>query len=230
MAKVRVHELAKKYDVPSKDVLSMLSDLGEFVKAPSSTVEPPVVKRFEDKYGADLATKAEEKAAKKAAKKAPAKKAAAAPAEVAVDAPAAEPAPAPAEPAVAEERSEPLFKPGPRPRKVVEAPPEPDAETHSRPPSRSTTLRSSLPLRQAPTVAKRLPNRLRAQGPASSPAPPGPPRRPRRATTRSPRRRAWAAGPRRPPVARLHRVPVAATSAHPARRAAATECRDPTRR
>ena len=101
MAKVRVHELAKKYDVPSKDVLSMLSDLGEFVKAPSSTVEPPVVKRFEDKYGADLATKAEEKAAKKAAKKAPAKKAAAAPAEVAVDAPAAEPAPAPAEPAAA---------------------------------------------------------------------------------------------------------------------------------
>jgi translation initiation factor IF-2 len=78
VAKVRVHELAKKYDVPSKDVLSMLSDLGEFVKAPSSTVEPPVVKRFEDKYGADLATKAEEKAAKKAAKKAPAKKAAAA--------------------------------------------------------------------------------------------------------------------------------------------------------
>ena len=74
MAKVRVHELAKKYDVPSKDVLSMLSDLGEFVKAPSSTVEPPVVKRFEDKYGADLATKAEEKAAKKAAKKAPAPK------------------------------------------------------------------------------------------------------------------------------------------------------------
>ena len=42
MAKVRVHELAKKYDVPSKDVLSMLSDLGEFVKAPSSTVEPQV--------------------------------------------------------------------------------------------------------------------------------------------------------------------------------------------
>ena len=77
MAKVRVHELAKKYDVPSKDVLSMLSDLGEFVKAPSSTVEPPVVKRFEDKYGADLATKAEEKAAKKAAKKPAAKKKAA---------------------------------------------------------------------------------------------------------------------------------------------------------
>ena len=62
MAKVRVHELAKKYGVPSKDVLSMLSDLGEFVKAPSSTVEPPVVKRFEDKHGAELLAKAEEKA------------------------------------------------------------------------------------------------------------------------------------------------------------------------
>jgi translation initiation factor IF-2 len=69
VAKVRVHELAKKYGVPSKDVLSMLSDLGEFVKAPSSTVEPPVVKRFEDKYGADLTAKAEAAAAKKAAKK-----------------------------------------------------------------------------------------------------------------------------------------------------------------
>jgi translation initiation factor IF-2 len=68
VAKVRVHELAKKYDVPSKDVLSMLSDLGEFVKAPSSTVEPPVVKRFEDKYGADLSAKAEAKAAKQGEK------------------------------------------------------------------------------------------------------------------------------------------------------------------
>src|SRR6187200_3002832 len=115
VAKVRVHELAKKYDVPSKDVLTMLGELGEFVKAPSSTVEPPVVKRFEDKYGADLATKAEEKAAKKAAKKAPAKKAAEKPAEVAVEAPAAEPAPVQAEPAATEVAAEPLFKPGPRP-------------------------------------------------------------------------------------------------------------------
>ena len=76
MAKVRVHELAKQYDVTSKEVLGMLSELGEFVKAASSTVEPPVVKRFQDKYGAELTAKAEAKAAKKAAKKAPAKKAA----------------------------------------------------------------------------------------------------------------------------------------------------------
>ena len=44
MAKVRVSELAKKYGVQSKDVISMLSDLGEFVKAPSSGIEPPVVR------------------------------------------------------------------------------------------------------------------------------------------------------------------------------------------
>ncbi|HEY6931845.1 MAG TPA: translation initiation factor IF-2 [Marmoricola sp.] len=98
MAKVRVHELAKKYGVPSKDVLSMLSDLGEFVKAPSSTVEPPVVKRFEDKYGADLTAKAEAAAAKKAAKKAGAKKAApAAEAPAAAEAPVQAPAVTPAE-------------------------------------------------------------------------------------------------------------------------------------
>ena len=54
MAKVRVHELAKQYDVTSKEVLGMLSELGEFVTAASSTVEPPVVKRFQEKYGAEL--------------------------------------------------------------------------------------------------------------------------------------------------------------------------------
>ncbi len=138
MAKVRVHELAKKYDVPSKDVLKMLNDLGEFVKAPSSTVEPPVEKKFEEKYGAELLAKAEAKAAKKAAKKAPAKKAAdagdsgdavaAAPAET--DAPPAEAPvaePEVAQPAAKAEPAAPRFTPGPRPR--VQAEPEPEQET-----------------------------------------------------------------------------------------------------
>ncbi len=122
MAKVRVHELAKKYDVPSKDVLKMLNDLGEFVKAPSSTVEPPVEKKFEDKYGAELLAQAEAKAAKKAAKKAPAKKAAAAaepsedaaPAEVAAEAPVETPA----------AKTSP--RPGPRTQTEPEAPAEPE--------------------------------------------------------------------------------------------------------
>jgi translation initiation factor IF-2 len=133
VAKVRVHELAKKYDVPSKDVLTMLGELGEFVKAPSSTVEPPVVKRFEDKYGVDLAAKAEAKAAKKAAKKAPAK--AAEPAEApAAEAPAAE-APAQAtevaQPAAKAEPAAPRFTPGPRPR--VQAVPEPEPQPAAEP-------------------------------------------------------------------------------------------------
>ncbi|MGH3364803.1 MAG: translation initiation factor IF-2 N-terminal domain-containing protein, partial [Nocardioidaceae bacterium] len=91
MAKVRVHELAKEFGVESKVVLAKLGEMGEFVKSASSTVEPPVVKRFTDKFGDELQSAAE----KKAAKKAPAKKAAAKPAEPEAAAPATE-APAPA--------------------------------------------------------------------------------------------------------------------------------------
>ena len=120
MAKVRVHELAKKYDVTSKEVLGMLSELGEFVKAASSTVEPPVVKRFEDKYGAELSAKAEAVAAKKAARKAPAKKAAEAPEA----AEAAEAAEAPAAPAAESAPAEPAAQPAPVEAPAAEAPAE----------------------------------------------------------------------------------------------------------
>jgi translation initiation factor IF-2 len=37
--KARVHELAKELGVSSKQVLSKLQDLGEYVKSPASTVE-----------------------------------------------------------------------------------------------------------------------------------------------------------------------------------------------
>ena len=77
MAKKRVSELAKEYGVTSKEVLALLTEMGEFVKAASSAVEPPAVQRFEKTYGDELRAKAEAAAAKKAAKKAPAKKAAA---------------------------------------------------------------------------------------------------------------------------------------------------------
>ena len=39
MAKVRVYELAKELGVESKTVLSMLKDMGEFVRSASSTVD-----------------------------------------------------------------------------------------------------------------------------------------------------------------------------------------------
>jgi translation initiation factor IF-2 len=77
VAKARVHELAKEFGVPSKDVLAALKDMGEFVKSASSTVEAPVARRLEELHGDAWKKAAEEKAAKKAAKKAPAKKAAA---------------------------------------------------------------------------------------------------------------------------------------------------------
>ncbi|MDO5493712.1 MAG: translation initiation factor IF-2 N-terminal domain-containing protein, partial [Nesterenkonia sp.] len=46
MAKARVHELAKELGITSKDALAKLQDMGEFVKSPSSTVEPPVAKKL----------------------------------------------------------------------------------------------------------------------------------------------------------------------------------------
>jgi len=100
---VRVHELAKEFGVPSKVILSTLSDMGEYVKSASSTVEAPVIRRLKEEHGDELA--------KLGAKSAPAKKAAAkaAPKEeppVEVDAPAAE-APVPTAPPEAEEGAPP---------------------------------------------------------------------------------------------------------------------------
>ena len=67
MAKVRVYELAKELGVESKTVLSMLKDMGEFVRSASSTVEAPVERRLKEKLASEPPP----------VKKAPAKKAAA---------------------------------------------------------------------------------------------------------------------------------------------------------
>ncbi|THV43241.1 translation initiation factor IF-2 [Glycomyces buryatensis] len=49
-AKPRVHELAKELGTTSKEVLAKLSDMGEFVKSASSTVEAPVARRLRQQY------------------------------------------------------------------------------------------------------------------------------------------------------------------------------------
>ena len=74
MSKVRVYELAKALGVESKDIISKLEEVGEYVKSASSTVEAPVIRRLHDKF-----PELKEAAAKAPApaKKAPAKKAAA---------------------------------------------------------------------------------------------------------------------------------------------------------
>ncbi|MGH1564860.1 translation initiation factor IF-2 [Mumia sp. DW29H23] len=107
MAKVRVHELAKEFGVTSKEVLSALNDMGEYVRSASSTVEPPVIRRLTEKYGDDFRAKGAKKTSKRPA---PAK-----PAPVAESG-----APAAAEPA-----TKPAPTPGaptPGPRKKAEAP------------------------------------------------------------------------------------------------------------
>ena len=50
MAKVRVYELAKEFGVESKVVLAKLSDLGQFVRSASSTIEAPVVRKLKESF------------------------------------------------------------------------------------------------------------------------------------------------------------------------------------
>ncbi|WP_035950760.1 hypothetical protein, partial [Knoellia flava] len=63
----------------SKVLLERLNDMGEYVKSASSTIEAPVVRRYQEKFPVEKAAPAEAPA-KPAAKKAAAKPAAAAPA------------------------------------------------------------------------------------------------------------------------------------------------------
>nr|MBA2560975.1 translation initiation factor IF-2 N-terminal domain-containing protein [Propionibacteriales bacterium] len=72
MAKARVHELAKEFGVPSKNVLEALKDMGEFVKSASSTVEAPVARRLEELHGVAWKAAAAAKATKKSAAPGPA--------------------------------------------------------------------------------------------------------------------------------------------------------------
>ncbi|MFJ5959793.1 translation initiation factor IF-2 [Pseudarthrobacter oxydans] len=145
MAKVRVHELAKELGITSKDAVTKLQELGEFVRSASSTIEAPVVRKLRNAFP-DAAPKAAAPAAAPkaaapaaearpstpapgpAAPKAPAPKAeapapaapaapaqAAAPAAPAASAPAAPAAPAPAAPSTG-------AKPGARPAPKAETP------------------------------------------------------------------------------------------------------------
>lgn len=52
MAKLRVYELAKELGVDSKTIMTKLTEMGEFVRSASSTIEPPVVRKLRDVYPA----------------------------------------------------------------------------------------------------------------------------------------------------------------------------------
>jgi len=100
VAKVRVHELAKELGITSKDAVTKLQELGEFVRSASSTIEAPVVRKLRNAFP-DAANKAAAPAAPKApAPAAESRPAAPAPGPAAPKAPAPKvEAPAPAAPA-----------------------------------------------------------------------------------------------------------------------------------
>ncbi|HZK59675.1 MAG TPA: translation initiation factor IF-2, partial [Cryobacterium sp.] len=121
-AKPRVHEIATELGVDSKVALAKLKEMGEFVKGPSSSVEPPVARRLRAALEADgvktaaagttpaaavAAKPAAASPAKPGARPAPAKPAAvpaAEPVPALVAVPAADAAPVPAAPLTVAER------------------------------------------------------------------------------------------------------------------------------
>ncbi|MBN0041446.1 translation initiation factor IF-2 [Cellulosimicrobium cellulans] len=131
MAKVRVYELAKELGVESKTIMTKLTELGEFVRSASSTIEPPVVRKLRDAFPAGGGG-----ASKPAAAPAPARPAAPKPApkpEVKAEpaAPKAEasaPQPAAPAPAKAESAKEPQAPAPAAPAPKAPAPQAPAAE------------------------------------------------------------------------------------------------------
>ncbi len=97
-AKARVHEIAAELGIDSKRTLEKLKEIGEFVKGPSSTVEPPVVRKLKAAFAEEgiVPVPVEEKPEPKpAAKPAPAPTPEASPESPAPESSAPE-APAPA--------------------------------------------------------------------------------------------------------------------------------------
>ncbi|WP_318387430.1 translation initiation factor IF-2 N-terminal domain-containing protein, partial [Microbacterium maritypicum] len=93
--KPRVHEIAAELGVDSKIALAKLKELGEFVKSPSSTIEPPVARKLRAAIEADGSLKGSADAAP-AAKPAAAKPAAAKPGAKPAPTPGPKPGPKPA--------------------------------------------------------------------------------------------------------------------------------------
>ena len=130
MAKPRVHEIASELGVDSKVALAKLKELGEFVKSPSSTIEPPVARKLRAALAAEGSSGSSD--AKPAAASArPASGARPGPARPAATpgarpsgptpgpakpaAPAAAPAPAEAAPAASAPAASPSASPAPAP-------------------------------------------------------------------------------------------------------------------
>jgi translation initiation factor IF-2 len=151
VAKTRVSELAKQYGISSKDAIAKLSEMGEFVKTASSTIELPVEMKFKKTYGdALLAAKAKVEPAEVPPEKAAGKPAAAA-AKKAADTPAA---PAAGESngttAIPEPAAPTAPRPGPKPGPQTTTQPDlPEAE-EAAPPAAEAPAAQAGPTPTAP--------------------------------------------------------------------------------
>ena len=175
MAKLRVHELAKELGIPSKELLAYLRDKGEYVKASSSALEPPVAREAREHFEklSGSASGDAKSAPKKAAPK-PKAKASTKTAETASAAPAQDDAPASAE---APKPS--AHKPGPRAPKAAapKAAASEKAEAAPRAPKPAPRqARGSHEEAPKPAAGAPKPGAPRAPRPGGSAAKPGAPR------------------------------------------------------
>ncbi|WP_345761499.1 translation initiation factor IF-2 [Diaminobutyricibacter sp. McL0608] len=111
-AKPRVHEVASELGVDSKVALAKLKEMGEFVKGPSSSIEPPVARKLRAALQADGLAAPAGAPAPAAPKARPTQATVAAPAPVSAEPVAAPSAPVPSAPlsvaqrqAIAEEKA-----------------------------------------------------------------------------------------------------------------------------
>ncbi len=148
MAKVRVHELAKELGLTSKNLLSWLQDNGEYVRAASSTIEAPVVRKVRENFESAAPAPAAKAPAKPAAPQAPAA-AEPVPSAPAAQAPAAPSAPA-AAPAAEKAPVAPARTGGPRPGPRPPAPAAPEVPAAAEAPAAPAPEVPAAPAPEAP--------------------------------------------------------------------------------
>ncbi|MCC4909693.1 translation initiation factor IF-2 [Microbacterium sp. cx-59] len=155
MAKPRVHEIASELGVDSKVALAKLKELGEFVKSPSSTIEPPVARKLRAALEAEgAASGGSAPAATSSAPK-----------------PASGARPGPARPGPARPKA-PAPSPAPAPEPAPVATPEPAAAAAPAPAPAAEPAAATAPAVDAPTASDSASDAPKPGG--ATPAPPRP--------------------------------------------------------
>ncbi|WP_308208906.1 translation initiation factor IF-2 [Microbacterium sp. IEGM 1404] len=165
MAKPRVHEIASELGVDSKVALAKLKELGEFVKSPSSTIEPPVARKLRAALAAEGSSGSSDAKPAAAASRPGARPGPARPAATPGARPSG-PTPGPARPAAPKSAPEPA---APAPAASAPAPAEsaPAAPASQAPSPGSQAPASQAPASQAPKPGGPKP------GPSAPPRPGG---------------------------------------------------------